>query len=199
MREFILLALKARTTPDIALNNLPDSGRMDLVCRFISSCLCVSNGVRDDTIVHVSLNGPLEPPKLVTIYGDKIKGLKPDERTIALFLIEALKQGLNLKLNQTKPVFEGIEVSKKSFETLIKEKQNSQLIYLHKKGKDITQFEFKENPVFVIGDYSGIPNKTEKFLDSFEAERVSLGPKILLASHCPVIIHNELDRHLQTF
>ena len=39
-----------------------------------------------------------------------------------------------------------------------------------------------------------MPKKTEKLLERIGAKKIKLGPKMLFASHCIVIVHNELDR-----
>ncbi len=70
MREFILRASKALTSPDFNLNDLPSSGgRMDLVCRCISSALWVSNDLRRDTKIFVVLEGPPNPPRTIIFDG----------------------------------------------------------------------------------------------------------------------------------
>lgn len=195
MREFILLASKATTSPDFSLNNLPEAGRLDLVCRTISNSLFVSNHMRQNTVIHTVMNGPKYPPKIISFHGNNLKNFEPDERTIASFINLALKKGRNLELNQEIDVSPGIKISKKSFEALIKEKSKTfQLIYLHQKGEDLRRFNFKDNTCFIFGDYLGIPKKTEKFLDRFNAKKVKLSPITLFASHCPTLVHNELDR-----
>ena len=197
MREFVLLASKARTSPDFNLNNLPEAGRLDLVCRTISNSLFISNHMRQDTIIHIVLNGPKYPPKIISFNGDCLKNFEPDERAIASFINLALKKGTNLGLNKEIDVSPGIKISKKAFENLIKEKsETSQLIYLHPKGEDLRKFSFKEDICFIFGDYLGIPKKTERFLDRFNAKKIKLSPITLFTSHCPILVHNELDRRL---
>ncbi len=193
MRTFILRALKANTDGNFSLDKLKESGRLDLVCRFISNCLFISNSVRRDTIVKVCLDGSSLPPRAIIFSGEKLKGMEPDERNIAEHIKIALKKAKNLKLNESIDLNKGIKVEKKSFEVLIKEADN--LIYLHKKGLDIRNFKLKNNSTFVFGDYIGLPRKTEKLLERLNAKKISLGPVMLFASHCPIIIHNELDRN----
>ena len=194
MREFILRARKAKTT-EFDINNLPEAGRMEIVCACISNSLWVSNALRTDTIVHVVLEGPDDAPKIISFFGDRLKGMDYHERGIAEFILTALKKGKGLKLNEERDVSPGITISKKSFEALVKEKsKSSQLIYLHKKGTDIRNAEFKENVTFVFGDYIGMPHKTESLLDRLGAEKITLGPVMLFASHCIIVAHNELDR-----
>ncbi len=194
MREFILLALKANTSPRFNLSDLQSAGRMDLVCRTISNALFISNDLRRDTAIHVVMTGPNSPPKIVSFYGETLQGVEPNELAIAKCIQQALKVGLHLQLNEERDVAPGIKVAKKAFETLAKEKSSNQLIYLHPKGKDVRDFEFEENVVFIIGDFIGLPKKTESLLKNLGAEKMTLGPVKLFASHCPVIVHNELDR-----
>lgn len=193
MREFILLALKAKTSL-FNVNNLPEEGRMDLVCRTVSNALFISNDVRRDTIIHVVMTGPKYPPKIVSFYGKDLKGINPDEKSIAENINLALEKGKNLKLNEETNLKNGIVVSKKSFEQLVREKSNNQIVYLHKKGEDIRKIKFKDDVVFVLGDYIGMPKKTESLLERFGAKKSNLSPVMLFASHCIIIVHNELDR-----
>ncbi len=89
----------------------------------------------------------------------------------------------------------GITVRKQSFEKTVKNlAEHSSLIYLHEKGQDIRSIALSENVTFVLGDFLGLPKKTELFLDTLRAQRVSLGPASLFASHCITIAQNELDR-----
>lgn len=194
MKEFILRALKAKTS-SFDTNDLINAGRMDIVSDCIVSTLFISNNVRKDTNFHVILEGPSFPPKLISFFGNELKGFDYDQKSIAEIINQALKQSVNLKLNEELDLRNGIKVSKKSFEALVKEKsKTSQLIYLNHKGQDIRNFKFQENTTFVFGDYIGMPKKTEKLLDRLDASKISLGPKMLFASHCIIIVHNELDR-----
>lgn len=195
MREFVLLALRAWSSPDFNIDDLPNAGRLDLVCRSISSVLNASQGVRPDTVLHVVLGGPKHPPKIVSFYGRDISCIPFDERSLALILRKALRVGIELKLGEQQNVAEGVIVAKKAFETLIREKASTQILYLHQKGDDIRNVEFQANITFIFGDFMGLPSKTEKLLARLGAQRVSLGPVMIFASHCPIIIHNELDRY----
>lgn len=192
MREFILLTLTARSDPNFDLNNLPEAGRMDLVCRFVTNCFYTSKEVRKDTVVHVCLNGPSKPPKTITFTGSELKGLEPDERSVARIIMKALKKGYRMESGDEIDLGDGVKISMKSFESIIK--QREKLAYLHWEGKDARK-EDLTGYTFIIGDYVGLPRVTEKLLDRLNAKRISLGPVELFASHCPVLIHNELDRN----
>ena len=41
-----------------------------------------------------------------------------------------------------------------------------------------------------------MPPKTINLLSDMKAEKISLGKKMLFAAHCPIIVHNEIDRHI---
>lgn len=102
-----------------------------------------------------------------------------------------------MKLNEEIDVQPGVKVSKKAFETLVREKAEKeckQIIYLDKKGVDLRKFKFKSDVVFLLGDYIGVPRNTEKFLQRMGAEKMKLGPVMIFASHCSILVHNELDR-----
>ena len=194
MREFILRALKAHTS-SFNLDNLENAGKMHIVSRCISNALWLAKGLREDTIMHVVLEGPRFPPKLISFYGNKLRGFAFDELGISKFIKYALEKGENLKLNESLEVYSGIIISKKSFEQFVREKSsNSQIIYMHKKGKNIREFNFRENVLFVFGDYIGMPRKTEFLLERLNAEKVSLGRIEYHASQCITIVQNELDR-----
>src|SRR3989344_1815338 len=113
MTEFILRALKGKTT-EFDVNKLPENGRMDLVCRCVSNSLFISNDLRRDTIIHVVLDGPSDPPKTISFYGLNLKGMEFDEKNIAEHINDALIKGKNLKLNEEKELRNGIKISKKS-------------------------------------------------------------------------------------
>lgn len=196
MREFIIKASKAFTRP-FNLNDLPGSGRMDLVCRCISNAFFISEAIRKDVCFHAVLEGPTKPPKLISFFGKDLKRVTPDERNIAAWINKALNLGIDLKKGEEKRVADGIIVANKSFEELVKEKaRESQLIYLHPRGKDIRDVEFGKNVCFVLGDHKGLPNKSEKLLDRIGAERISVGKLTYLSSHVIIICQNEIDRRL---
>ncbi|MBU2638701.1 MAG: tRNA (pseudouridine(54)-N(1))-methyltransferase TrmY [Nanoarchaeota archaeon] len=192
MREFILRARTAKTG-DFDINDLPGAGRMDIVCNSISNALNISNKLRKDTVMHIVLEGSPEPPKIVSFHGDSITGMLWDEKSIASVIRNAL---LKSKGKEKIKVSDGLFVEKKSFEALVKErlKQGKQVVYLHQKGKDIREAELKKDIVVVFGDYIGMPRATESLLDRLGAERASLGPEMLFAAHCIILVHNELDR-----
>lgn len=68
------------------------------------------------------------------------------------------------------------------------------IFVLDKDGKDIREAEISGECVIIFGSAEGLPAKTEKLIRDIGAEKISLGPKMLFAAHCPVIVNNEMDR-----
>ncbi|MCX8179309.1 MAG: tRNA (pseudouridine(54)-N(1))-methyltransferase TrmY [Candidatus Aenigmarchaeota archaeon] len=174
MREFLLQSYAV--TGDFSLNDLPSAGRMDIVCRCVTASLWLSHQLRKDTLFHALLLGKPSPPKLITFDPTKLKRVYPDERNVAAHIRLAL---LNKKLP-------GITVSTVGLKEFL-EKQKSQIIVLDERGKDIREFEFEKRVLFVLGDHKGL-------YEELEAEKVSVGKKIYLASQVISIVQNELDR-----
>lgn len=91
----------------------------------------------------------------------------------------------------------GISVRTISFEHLLKQLAEQYPLYvLHRKGADIRRVQFSENPCFVLTDHIPMPKKTFHTLKRLGAENISVGPRMLFASQCVVLIHNELDRRM---
>lgn len=191
MKQIILYARKAVTSPEFSLDDLPGSGgRMDLVARCICNALWISHALRRDTCIHVVANGGPKPPVVISFYGDTLRGVSPDERNIAAWIKIALSK------KRKNP---GISIRKISFQQLIAEftSEGKFLYILHEKGKDISDVALKEDSVFVLGDHIGLPRNEEKFVERFEHVKISLGTTSYLASQCITVLHYELDKQIR--
>ena len=71
--------------------------------------------------------------------------------------------------------------------------EDHQLYVMDKKGDSIRELDFGENPCFLLTDHIPMPKKTFNSLKRLGAEKISLGPRMLFASQCVVLIQNELD------
>jgi tRNA (pseudouridine54-N1)-methyltransferase len=188
MRQFILYAGKAVTSPDFRLDDLPGSGgRMDLVARCISNALWISHALRRDSCIHVVACGNPHPPVVISFYGDLLRGVSPDERNIASWIKLALS---NKRRNP------GIRIRRISFQQLIAELASEGAFFyvLHEDGREISEVELKADAVFVLGDHMGLPESEEEFVERFEHEKLSLGTTSYLASQCITVVYYELDK-----
>lgn len=156
--------------------------------RCVSSGLFLSHGFRNDSEVLIQLLGEPDPPKLVRFVGPEIRGMNPDERSIAGLVKKAL--GVRIPRGLIKNPSDGIYIERKDVKEVLSGYEN--IIYLHEDGEDISGFEIPDNPLFVLGDDVGLTPELEELLGG--ASRISLGPEILHSNHCITLIHNKLDR-----
>jgi len=187
MREFILFT-RGWTKP-FKLNSLTNAGRMDLIARCITNAIFVSEAIRPNVKIHIVLNGPPRPPLLITFDTSRLKRVAPDERNVASHIRIALEKFRGEGI-ESEP---GIYIEKKSFEELVKEKLNRNLIYMHPSGEDIRNLKLK-NWTAIIGDHKGIPKTIEKFIEKLGIKKVSVGKIEYLASQVITILHYETDR-----
>jgi tRNA (pseudouridine54-N1)-methyltransferase len=183
MRTFILYSRKARTDNKFRIEKLIEAGRMDLVCRCITSALWLSHKARDDTNFFVVLNGPPNPPVTIWFDGSKLIKIYVDEKTNARWI----KKLLSLKFGKEWLEVEGTKISRKSLQDIIKELDGN-IYVLHEKGELIYDMKIKENPIFIVGDQIGLPDKDEKFALR-NGEKVSLGKNVYLVSSCISILN----------
>jgi tRNA (pseudouridine54-N1)-methyltransferase len=182
MREFVLYSRLGYT--DSSWINLHDAGRLDIVYECAVASLFLSHAIRKDIIFHAILNGPPNPPLHLKIEGATLHDVRTDQQTWT----KILKRVLSRKQHP------GITTTKTSFEALIKAKANYAQIYiLEEGGKDISQTEIGEKPVFVLGDHVGLPKKAEAFAMRY-GEKISLGKKPYLAATCITTLNYILDR-----
>jgi len=196
-------ARRARTYPNIDLEHLSKEGKIDTICASVANALWISEDMRKDTNIHVVLEGPDKGPKTISFFGSDLRGVHYEERSLALIIKEALRRGEHLNLNEEAHVRSGVKIAKKSFERLVWEKTLQQaelgkpcpqLVVLDKDGEDIRKAQLSRNILSIFGSAEGLPPKVGKFMKDMGAKKVSLGPVVLFAAHCPIIVHNELDR-----
>ena len=178
MREFILYSRRGKT--DGNFTSLIEAGRLDVVYQCLLLGLFTSGAIRRNVIFHVVLGGPPNPPSLLTVDGRVLRNVRTDERTWEGILRKVLDGGNH----------EGITLRKMSLQELVKNRQN--VFVLEEKGEDISNIEFGEDPVFVLGDHIGLPRKDEKFVLR-HGRKISLGKKPYLAATCVDIINYLAD------
>lgn len=194
MRRFVVIGHRASTTADFKLDDIAGgAGRMDILVRCVNSSLFLSHGIRRDTEVYLVLEGGEDAPKTVVFRGSEVRYLNPDERSTASLIRNALMKpvGKGEEVQSTP----GVYVSRRSFADVLDElSADGRVIYLREDGTDIRDYEFPENPVYVMGDDRDPNEEEETLLLSHGPDRIRLGPLSLHANHCIVLVHNEMDR-----
>ena len=151
-----------------SLNNL-GYGRIDEVARFIHNTLFLSHTIRRDTVAKVTMTqGPLAPLTVI-LEGKTIRGLHPDERSIAGYLLSVLE-----KFSSGKDLPPGIKI-----ETGISLPPGTVLDENGERKKPKNQY-------FYVGGPYGFP------IDP-PGEKISIGGKVYTASQTVTIVHYMLD------
>ena len=196
MREFILRARKAPSTADFDLGDLSRSGHMEIVAHCLVDALFYSRRIRAQTIFHLVLEGPTDPPKTIRFESEGLGSLGGlDDRSVCAAIQQALQAGRRLGRDQEIEATAGIFVAKRSFESLVRAQcARAPLYYLQPKGTDIRTAQLQEPASFVFTDHLSMPSKSDRFLERLGARPLSVGPRTLLASQCIVLVHNEMDR-----
>ena len=182
-REFVLYSRLGRT--DSGFRNLHDAGRLDVVYETVVASLFLSHAIRKDVVFNALLNGPPTPPLHLRIEGATLHDVRTDQETWERILRKVLG-------GQTHA---GITAEKMGFEALlkVKAKASQTTIYvLEEKGRKVSEIEFSENAVFVLGDHIGLPKTAENFALRY-AEKISLGKHPYLAASCITILNYLMD------
>lgn len=168
---------------DSSFTSLHDAGRLDIVYECTVASLFLSHGLRRDTVFHAVLNGPPNPPILITVDGSCLYDVRTDQETWTRILKRVLS-------NKPHP---GISTSKTSFEQLVKSKAQTNPIYvLEERGTNIRDLTIQPDPVFVLGDHVGLPKNAERFALRY-GTKISLGKTPYLAATCINILNYTLD------
>jgi len=197
MREFIYYSRTAPTSGNFSTDDLQKAGRIDIAIHVIIASFFLSHKIRSDTRLHLLFAGPPDPSKHIEIAPvlegetgiDKIYLAKKDVSSILKKILYKYKQG------EKREVFPGYWIEKKGFLELVKELKNQgkNLYILDPKGEDIRKAEIKENPILILGDHKGLPQKELKRLKKL-CTPVTLGKRVYFASQVVAIVNNELDR-----
>ena len=82
-----------------------------------------------------------------------------------------------------------------SFEDVMKRLSGEcSFVYLREDGTDVREYQFLENPCFILGDDRDPTEEEEAIMSSYPFDKISLGPLSLHANHCMVVVLNEMDR-----
>ena len=194
MIRFVILGHRAHTTADFKLEDIcGGAGRLDILTRCVNSAFFLSHDLRKDVELYLLMLGGEDAPKLIRFSGAEIRYLNPDERSTASLIRNALMK----KLEPDREVRSspGIFVSRKDLkEVMDMLSKDSNFIYLREGGTDVREYEFPENPCFILGDDRDPTEEEEEIMSQYPYDKISLGPVSLHANHCMVVVHNEMDR-----
>ncbi|MDB3855203.1 hypothetical protein N9347_02740 [Euryarchaeota archaeon] len=192
-RHYAIIGHKTPSSGKLNLNNLSGSGRMDVLVRAINSALFVSHGIRKDTTIVLHLQGGDGPDRRVLFDGEKLAGVRPDERSIAGQIKAIMKLPIP-PIGYYKEVTQGIYHSGGDiFNTIdLWKVEEININILDAEGIDINQVSKKEKIGIILSDDLPFNDKEiEKFTDY---QKVSLGEKWLQGHSCIAITQYVLDK-----
>lgn len=196
MRTFVIRARKGTVNADQVFSQVGVNGHVEIIAHTLANAFYFSKGMRSDVEVYVVLDSTPDFPR--TLKFSSNNGLSfPSfhEQAILKVISSALARGNKVTKGDIQTVESGIEICGFGFDTLMKRLQEHSPVYLlNKKGKDIRLIDFEQQNVFVLSDHLSMPKNSIKGLERRGLTKVSLGRKILFASQCVVLVHNELDR-----
>ncbi len=194
MRYFVITGHRAFTTGSFKLDDIAGgAGRLDILVRCINSAFFLSHNLRKDVEAYLVLEGGEDSPKTVVFKGEELRYLNPDERSTASLIRNALMKPVGP--NEEVRASPGVYVTRMSFDDTITHLAGlGHFVYLKEDGTDCREFEFPQNPIFVLGDNQDLTDEEESILLAHDPQRISIGPRSLHADHCMIIVHNEVDR-----
>jgi len=191
MRQFVVIGHDAPTTPDFSLDDLAGgAGRLDVLCRCVTSAFFLSHDIRTDVRAHLVLGDEYT----VTFEGSDLRRLNPDERSTAALVRNALDEREEAIGHIPVESSPGVSLTRRGFEgTLDDVARNGTVVQLHADGDPVVDVEPPENPVFVLSDHHDFTEPEADLLADRADERISLGPERLHGDHAITVAHNYLD------
>jgi len=191
MRQFVIIGHDAPTTPEFSLDDLAGAaGRLDVLCRCVTSAFFLSHAIREDVRVHLILADEYT----VTFEGSDLRRLNPDERSTAALIRKALEEREEAIGHIPVETSPGVSLTRRGFEgTLDDVASRGTVVQLHEDGDPVVDVAPPSDPVFVLSDHHDFRDEEAALLADHADERVSLGPKALHADHSITVAHNYLD------
>ncbi|WP_336357633.1 tRNA (pseudouridine(54)-N(1))-methyltransferase TrmY [Haloarcula sp. CGMCC 1.6347] len=191
MRQFVIIGHDAPTTPEFSLDDLAGAaGRLDVLCRCVTSAFFLSHAIREDVRVHLILADEYT----VTFDGSDLRRLNPDERSTAALIRKALEEREEAIGHIPVETSPGVSLTRRGFEgTLDDAASRGTVVQLHEDGDPIVDVAPPSDPVFVLSDHHDFRDEEATLLADHADECVSLGPKALHADHSITVAHNCLD------
>ena len=197
MREFVYYSRTAPTAGNSIGKDLQEAGRIDIAVHTVIGVFFLSHKIRSDAKLHLLFAGPPDPVKHLEIQPvtegktgiDKIYLSKKDVSGILKRMLYKYREG------ERREVFPGFHIEKKNFLEVVRDlsEKGRNLYVLDPDGEDIRTADIKENPVFILGDHKGLPDKEFKRLKQL-CTPITIGKRTYFASQTVSVVNNELDR-----
>jgi tRNA (pseudouridine54-N1)-methyltransferase len=190
MREFVVVGHEAPTTPEFSLSELPGAGRLDVLCRCVTSGLLLSHDIREAVRVRLVLGGEY----VVQFDGADLRHLHPDERSAASLIRGALEHRDGAVGAQAADASPGVTIRRGGLaEALEALPASATVVALRADGDPLIDLEPPAHPAFVLSDHRSFTDADLAVLAEVADERVAVGPAAVHADHAVTVAHNYLD------
>lgn len=190
MRQFVIVGHDVPTEPDFSLDNLPGTGRLDVLCRAVTAGLLVSHGIREDARVHLVVGDELT----IRFDGASLQGLHPDERSTAARIRTALDERAEAIGHVPVEISPGIQLTRLGLQTTLDDLAGEGTVCcLHDDGDPVVDCSPPDDPVFVLSDNQDFTASEQELVSDVADCRLSLGPERLHADQAITVAHNWLD------
>ena len=191
MRQFVVIGHDAPTTPEFSLDDLAGAaGRLDVLCRCVTSAFFLSHAIREDVRAHLVLSDQYT----VTFDGSALRRLNPDERSTAALVRKALEEREEAIGHVPVETSPGVSLTRRGFEaTLDDVARDGTVVQLHEDGDAVVDVDPPTDPVFVLSDHHDFGAGETAHIEAHADQRLSLGPQPLHADHAVTVAHNYLD------
>ena len=191
MRQFLVVGHDAPTAPEFSPDDLAGgAGRLDVLCRCVTSAFFLSHSIRESVRVHLVLGDEFT----VRFDGRTIRRLNPDERSTAALIRTALENRADAIGHVPAESTPGVTIRRMGFETMLDDlAANATVVTLHEHGDPAVDVDPPADPLFVLSDHRDFTDEESSLLAAAADERLRLGPEVLHADHAITVAHNYLD------
>lgn len=196
MPTFVVRAHSAPTDPAGFLGRAGKQAHVEYLAQIVQSALFISKGHRPEVELQLVLESSSDYSRTITLSGDSLGSLDGlTEAAILTLLADGLRASQGLGKERSVKTDSGIQVTAVSFERLARQYlADAPVFLLSRKGTDLREQVLDEAGVFLLTDHVPMPRNLEKSLLRQGAKPVSVGPVMLQASQCIVVVENEFDR-----
>lgn len=196
MRTFVLRARAAPTDSQKLLAAVGTEAHTEILAHALMNAIFVAQSHRAEVVVYLVLESTQDFSRTIRFQPDAMHDIGGfDERALLGKIARALDASRGMGKEEARPVEPGVTVRTLAFERLVQELAGDHQLYvMDRKGRPIREEAFGGNPCFLLTDHIPMPRKTFNSLERLGAKKITLGPRMLFASQCVVLIHHELDQ-----
>jgi tRNA (pseudouridine54-N1)-methyltransferase len=196
MRTFVLRARSAPTDSQKLWESVGQDAHTEILAHTLMNAFFVAQSHRPDVIVCLVLESTQDYSRTIRFDINAMHELGGfDERSLLTKVAKALDVSRGMGKEDTRAVESGVSVQTLSFEKLVQGlAHDHQLFLMDRKGAPIHEHTFADNPCFLLTDHIPMPKKIIPGLERMGAKKITLGPTMLFASQCVLLIHHALDQ-----